>query len=209
MKPPTGRGLSNKGTESLQLVLRQGRLIVLPTDTVYGVGCDPFERGAIEDLLAVKGRTETKPPPVLGASVEALLELGSFASPSREHEVAQIAEAFWPGPLTLIIPTTRKFGWDTTAVGQTVAVRFPNEPIARSLLTETGPLAVTSANTTGAPPAQTVEEARQYFGDQVALYFDGGPSKGSIPSTILDCSGEWFRIVRQGAIGWEQISSIL
>lgn len=191
-------------------LILEGELIVFPTDTVYGVGSDAFSSVAVSRLLATKGRGETMPPPVLAADIDDALALGDFGErKDREADVRRIAKRFWPGALTLVIPTTRQFGWGTEAVGNTVAVRVPDDPVARTILSATGPIAVTSANRTGELPATTVTQARGYFGSEVALYVDGGPHNGGQPSTILNCAGEDFEIMRPGPIGWEQISSAL
>lgn len=195
--------------EQLRRTIAVGDLIVFPTDTVYGLATNPLTKRAAEHLLEVKGRDEKMPPPVLGATADQLLQMGHFATAQQGRMVERIAQAFWPGPLTLIIPTESQFGWDTAAVGNTVAVRVPDQDIAHAILALTGPLAVTSANKTGQAPATTIGEARGYFGDEVTLYFDGGSAASEAPSTILDCSGSELQIVREGAIGWDQIANIV
>lgn len=186
-----------------------GELIVIPTDTIYGIGADPHSRFAVSRLLGAKGRDQTMPPPVLGAYVEELLSMAKFSSAAQEQRVATLVEAFWPGPLTMVVHAGVEPGWDTDSVGGTIALRMPDCAEALAVLKITGPLAVTSANRTGMPPARSVDEARQYFGEEVAVYVDGGVSTGTAVSTILDCTGEDLRVIRLGAVSREQISSIL
>ncbi len=189
--------------------VRMGELVVLPTDTVYGVGCSPWDRSAVSRLLRAKGRGETMPPPVLVPSVESLAELGSFGSDQHREAVLRIAESLWPGPLTLVVRAARSFGWDMALKGDTVALRMPDHPLTLELLREVGPLAVTSANRTGRPPAETVAKARQEFGSEVAVYVDGGPSRSGVPSTIVDVTGDQVRMLREGTVGLDQLQGIL
>lgn len=184
-----------------------GRLIVVPTDTVYGIGCDPYQPSAVADLLGTKGRGKTMPPPVLAADTEQALALADWRlAPAGVREFAErLADAYWPGALTLIVPTSRNFGWDMATHGQTVAVRVPDQELTRDLLERTGPLAVTSANLTGQPPALTADEAREYFGELVAYYLDGGFAKVGEASTIIDCTTETPRLIRTGALNLDGI----
>lgn len=201
-------------------IVREGGLIVLPTDTVYGIGCDPFSARAVSRLLLAKGRNESMPPPVLAASVESALSLAtwnqqfwsesSLGDHSKMEKAARIlGEKFWPGGLTLIVPTGRDFGWSMHPLGHTVAVRVPDHPLAINLLKETGPLAVTSANLTGEAPATTVSQARKSFGNAVEYYLDGGTTEIGIASTIVDCTFDSPRCLRAGAIEWKEIERAL
>lgn len=188
--------------------VRAGKLVVLPTDTVYGIGADPFNRQAVAALLAAKGRGQTMPPPVLGADAS-VLDLADWSlipegAPSPQL-VKMWAQKHWPGPLTLVVPTSAPLGWDFGAFGPTVAVRVPDDTQTRELLKITGPLAVTSANLTGQPPALTVQQARDYFGDAVDTYLDGGHSPVAEASTIVDCSVNPPQLVRTGALEWESL----
>lgn len=206
-----GAGAQVLSTEEKQALLDAtagGELIVIPTDTIYGIGADPYSRFAVARLLGAKGRDQTMPPPVLGAHAEELLSLAQFGSPAQEQRVQLLVEAFWPGPLTLVVQTAVSPGWDTESVGGTIALRMPNCVEALAVLRVTGPLAVTSANRTGMPPARTVDEARQYFGEEVAVYVDGGAATGTAVSTILDCTGEDLQVIRLGAVSREQISNM-
>lgn len=185
--------------------VKAGQLVILPTDTVYGIGTDPYNEGAIAALLQAKGRGESKPPPVLASSPEQALQMGSFANVEQLDKARRLAEAFWPGPLTLIIPTEEKFGWNMSVLGATVAVRVPGHQLTRSVLAETGPLAVTSANLTGMPPALTVSHACGYFPGVVAL--DGGPAELGAASTIIDVTSG--RVIRPGALDLGLIEEVM
>lgn len=181
------------------VALRLGKLIVIPTDTVYGVAALPELPDAIAALFEAKGRSEDKPIPVLGASVEDLERVVVFNDHARK-----LAARYWPGPVTLILPRSEGFTADLGGTRKdTIAVRVPKEPRAIELLKRTGPLAVTSANASGDREATTIEEARAALGSGVALYVDGGRCAGK-PSTIVFLAGE-RRVLREGAISDEEI----
>jgi tRNA threonylcarbamoyl adenosine modification protein (Sua5/YciO/YrdC/YwlC family) len=184
--------------------LKAGSLVVLPTDTVYGVGCAPFAPGGIESLFAAKGRPRDKAIPVLGASLEDLRAVAVF-----DARAEALAARFWPGPLTLVLPRapgfTHDLGGDDPA---TVAVRVPAHHLARALLTAAGPLAVTSANRSGEPPAATVEQARAALGNTVAVYLDGGPSAGE-PSTVARLTRAGAEVLRPGAVTLADLDAAL
>lgn len=155
-------------------------VICLPTDTVYGVGADAFSAEAVTNLLNAKSRTRAMPPPVLVSSPEQIGPLvAELPAPARA-----LIDAFWPGALTIILPAGQ-VGWDLGETNGTVALRMPDDPVALELLAATGPLAVTSANITGEPPAQTVDDAVAQLGDSVAVYLDRGRCGGGVPSTIV------------------------
>ncbi len=179
--------------------VQRGEVVVLPTDTVYGVGADAFDARAVADLLAVKERGREMPPPVL---VPAARTLDGLAMDVPAY-ARRLIEAFWPGPLTLVLRAQSTLMWDLGDTNGTVAVRMPDDQIALELLGLTGPMAVTSANRTGQPPATTVQQAREQLGDAVSLYLDGGPSRSGVASTIVDCTGEDLRVLRPGAISAE------
>lgn len=188
----------------------RGQLVVLPTDTVYGVAADAFNAKAVARLLAAKGRDRQSPPPVLIGGVETLDALTETITP----EMRKLAEAFWPGGLTIIGPSRSTLTWDLGDTHGTVAVRMPDNPIALELLRETGPLAVSSANRTGEPAALSVTEAREQLADSVEVYLDGGPaSKNRSGSTIVDCTptldGKPARILRDGVITRDTIRAVL
>ncbi len=187
--------------------VRSGQLIVIPTDTLYGIAADPHSSEAVRALLHAKGRGETMPPPVLAASTAEALSYADWSKVKKGAQLAAysqaIADRYWPGPLTLIIPTSTAFGWEMGIHGPTVAVRVPDDEVTRELLRATGPLAVTSANRTGEPPALSVEAARNYFGDRVRHYVDGGRAVAGVASTILDCSVWPVRVLREGTLDCE------
>ena len=174
----------------------KGELVVLPTDTVYGVGADAFRPAAVQDLLAAKGRGRDMPPPVLVGSVRAASALVEDLGPYGQD----LIDEFWPGGLTLICRASRSLKWDLGDTKGTVAVRMPQNEIALELLAQTGPMAVSSANVTGQPAATTAEAAREQLGESVEVYLDGGPCEADVPSTIVDLTGEMPRLLRGGAV---------
>lgn len=200
-------------TEETQMALigavAKGELVVLPTDTVYGIGTDPFSLAAATRLLGAKGRDESMPPPILGGIFEELLSLVTFPNLEARDSFLALAEAFWPGPLTIVAEANVEFGWDLSEVGGTVALRMPADTLALEALRVTGPMAVTSANRTGMAPARTIGEAREYFGDEVAVYIDGGHARDGSPSTIVDCSRQELRVLRAGTLTKAQIQQVL
>jgi len=179
----------------VQAVLAAGECVVLPTDTVYGIAVSAGDRAAIARLQAAKGRSDAFPPPVLVGDPGVAWEL----APAAPAAARRLAEAFWPGPLTLILATTAQ---DVSLSGTTgtVGIRVPGHPGLRELLRATGPLAVSSANRHDQPPATTVEEAMADLGASVALYVDGGPTPGPVPSSVVDCSGAGTIVNRAGLI---------
>jgi tRNA threonylcarbamoyl adenosine modification protein (Sua5/YciO/YrdC/YwlC family) len=189
----------DRGLAAAKVALEEGKLVVLPTDTVYGLAADAFSPQAVQNLLDAKGRSRRMPPPVLigdPTAIDALVrEVPSW--------LRTAVEASWPGPLTVICHQQPSLTWDLGDAHNTVAVRMPDDERALALLRETGPLAVSSANVTGEPAAQTVEEAEDMLGGRVAVYLDGGPSPSGVPSTILDATGTTPKVLRQGAITLE------
>ncbi|MBD3146063.1 L-threonylcarbamoyladenylate synthase [Microbispora bryophytorum] len=185
--------------------VRRGELVVFPTDTVYGVGADAFTPSAVNALREAKGRGREIPVPVLVGTVRAanaLVEsLGTYGQ--------DLADAFWPGPLTLILRANRSLSWDLGDAKGTVAVRMPLHPVALDLLKETGPMAVSSANRSGNPPAVTVDEAEEQLGEPVDVYLDGGPCEDKVPSTIVDLTTAVPRVLRRGAIPVDKIRGLV
>jgi L-threonylcarbamoyladenylate synthase len=173
-----------------------GELVVLPTDTVYGLGTDAFSSAAVTRLLAAKGRGRDMPPPVLVGTVraaQALVEdLGQYGQ--------RLIDEFWPGGLTIVCHAARTLSWDLGDTKGTVALRMPEDAIALDLLRETGPMAVSSANLTSLPSATTALLAKDQLGDAVSVYLDGGPVTGGVASTIVDLTGPQPRLLRRGAI---------
>lgn len=187
----------DRGLSAAQTAIEDGKLVVLPTDTVYGLAADAFSAQAVRNLLDAKGRTRQMPPPVL-VGAPTTLDALAVEIPSW---LRSTVEALWPGPLTVICRQQPSLTWDLGETHNTVAVRMPDDPRALALLKHTGPLAVSSANTTGMPAATTIEEAEDMLGGRVAVYLDGGPSSGGTPSTILDATGSTPRVLRPGPIG--------
>lgn len=192
------------GIETAREALARRECVVLPTDTVYGIGADAFSPQAVAVLLAAKGRGRTMPPPVLMGSVDVLDGL-AMEVPEGARDLAR---EFWPGALTLIVQSQPTLTWDLGETRGTVALRVPADEITRGLLQSTGPLAVSSANRTGMPAATTVDEAEQMLGESVSVYLDGGERSSQEPSTIVDCTVEPFLVVRHGAISEEQLRAV-
>ncbi|HYO85939.1 MAG TPA: L-threonylcarbamoyladenylate synthase [Dermatophilaceae bacterium] len=184
--------------------VRVGHLIVLPTDTVYGVAADAFDPVAVASLLAAKGRGPQMPPPVL---VPSPWTVDGLATDVPDWARA-LLDRFWPGPLTLVLQAQPSLRWDLGETNGTVALRMPDHPVALAVLAHTGPLAVTSANRTGRPAAGTVAEAEGQLGDAVAIYLDAGTAPGLVASTILDATGDGPVILRAGALSREDIDAV-
>ncbi|TDQ47966.1 L-threonylcarbamoyladenylate synthase [Actinorugispora endophytica] len=184
--------------------VRRGELVVLPTDTVYGLGADAFSPSAVAGLLKAKGGGREAPPSVLVGSVRAaqalIDDLGGHGQ--------DLIEEFWPGPLTIVCAATPSLSWDLGDTKGTVAVRMPMHPVALELLKEVGPMAVSGANASGRPAATTAGEAAEQLGDSVGVYLDGGPSEGEEPSTIVDLTYAVPRVLRSGAIGIERLRAV-
>jgi tRNA threonylcarbamoyl adenosine modification protein (Sua5/YciO/YrdC/YwlC family) len=173
-----------------------GELVVLPTDTVYGVGADAFSPAAVMRLLAAKGRGRDMPPPVLVGTMRAATALVEDLGPDGER----LIDEFWPGGLTIVCRAARTLNWDLGDTKGTVAIRMPEDPVALELLRETGPMAVSSANRTGETAALTAAEARNQLGEAVSIYLDNGTVTGGVASTIVDLTGPQPRLLRRGAI---------
>lgn len=191
------------GLDAAQAAIERGELVVLPTDTVYGLAADAFSPEAVQRLLDVKGRSRQMPPPVL-VGAPTTLEALAADIPSW---LRTLTTAVWPGPLTVICREQPSLTWDLGETHQTVAVRMPDDATALALLKVTGPLAVSSANITGEPAAESIDDAERMLGDAVAVYLDGGPSRSGVPSTILDVTSSTPRVLRQGSIDLETLHS--
>ncbi len=186
----------SQGLAAAVAAVLRGELVVLPTDTVYGIGADAFRPTAVTSLLAVKGRGRDMPPPVLVGSVRAASALVEDLGPYGQ----ELIDEFWPGGLTLICRASRSLKWDLGDTKGTVAVRMPEDQVALDLLAQTGPMAVSSANLTGQPAATTAEAAREQLGDAIEVYLDGGPCETDVPSSIVDLTGDMPRLLRGGAV---------
>jgi len=193
------------GLEHAQRAISEQKCVVFPTDTVYGIAADAFSPQAVTMLLVSKGRGRSMPPPVLIPRINALDGLATDVS----ADARKLAEAFWPGGLTLILHAQPSLDWDLGDTKGTVALRMPADEVAQELLTLTGPLAVSSANRTGHAAAQTAAEAREQLAESVEVYLEGGfrPLEGTegVPSTIVDATGPLLRVVRNGAVTLQQL----
>lgn len=206
------------GMRLAKVSLGRHELVVMPTDTVYGIGCDAFSAKGVEALLAAKGRGPQSPPPVLIPNTQTLHALAE----SVPDVAVRLAETFWPGALTMILRAQPSLGWNLGETRGAVALRMPDHKIALALLEEVGPMAVSSANLTGEPAATTCQQAEAYLGSSVSVYLDGGTSPKGEASTILDLTSivdsydadggltttGTIKIVRRGALRPEQIRSI-
>ncbi|WP_433374218.1 L-threonylcarbamoyladenylate synthase [Streptosporangium sp. CA-115845] len=185
--------------------LRRGELVVLPTDTVYGIGADAFTPAAVTALLEAKGRGRDMPVPVLVGTVRAANALVENLGPYGQD----LVDAFWPGPLTLICRANRSLSWDLGDAKGTVAIRMPLHAVALDLLKETGPMAVSSANRSGAPATTSAADAEKQLGDSVSVYLDAGPCESDTPSTILDLTTAVPRLLRRGAVAVEKLRGVI
>lgn len=203
------------GMRHARQAISRGELIVIPTDTVYGVAADAFSPQAVQRLLDAKGRGRNQPPPVLIGSTETLEALAE----SVPEPVRRLVDAFWPGGLTIVLPAQPSLAWDLGDTLGTVAVRMPEGRVALELLAETGPLAVSSANLTGHDAATSAEDAERMLGDSVSVYLADGVSRTGIASTIIDATSlvarapdpatGTVRVLREGAISREQLHDVL
>jgi L-threonylcarbamoyladenylate synthase len=192
------------GIEAAVTAVRAGELIVLPTDTVYGIGADAFIPASVTTMLAAKGRGRNMPPPVLVGTARAAAalvdDLGAFGQ--------DLIDEFWPGALTLVFRASPTLMWDLGDTKGTVALRMPLHSVALDVLKQTGPMAVSSANRHGHPAATTAAEAEQQLGEAVSVYLDGGPCADSVPSTILDLTGTIPKVLRSGAIAVDRLRGL-
>ncbi|MDX3535869.1 L-threonylcarbamoyladenylate synthase [Streptomyces sp. MB09-01] len=193
------------GLREAASAVRRGELVVLPTDTLYGIGADAFSPEAVHDLLAAKGRGRGMPTPVLIGSPNTLHGLVTDFS----EQAWELVDAFWPGALTLVAKHQPSLAWDLGDTGGTVAVRMPLHPVAIELLTEVGPMAVSSANLSGHPAPEDCDAAREMLGDSVSVYLDGGPTPGIQPSSIVDVTGKVPVLLREGALTAEQLREVV
>lgn len=198
------------GLTAAKDALGRRECIVLPTDTVYGIGADAFSAQAVATLLAAKGRNRQMPPPVLIGSFNVLPALAA----DIPTDAIELTERFWPGALTLIFKAQPSLNWDLGETHGTVGLRIPDDDFTRQLLATTGPLAVSSANRHGQPPAATIEQAQEQLAASVSVYLDDGPrqqdsSEQPAVSTIVDCTSEPFHVLRQGAITLAQLQEVV
>ena len=200
----TEEGLA-EGVAAAAEAVRGGEVVVLPTDTVYGVGVDAFAADAVTAVLTAKGRGREMPLPVLVPNSQTVDGLAAEV-PDYARD---LIKAVWPGPLTLVLRAQSSLMWDLGDTNGTVALRMPKNDAALRLLTDVGPMAVTSANVSGQPPATTILEAATQLGSSVSVYLEAGPSAGGLASTILDCTGGSPVVLRAGAVSAGQIQEVL
>jgi len=194
-----------EGFAEAKMALGRSGLIVMPTDTVYGLATDAFDPTGVRRLLRAKGRGRAMPTPVLIGSADTLRALATKLT----EEIRALAAEFWPGGLTLICRQQPSLRWDLGDSRSTVALRMPDHPDAIDLLSDNGPLAVSSANLTGHPAATTIAEARDMLRDSVDVYLDAGATPGNIASTIVDCTDDVLRVVRIGVVGVEALRAVV
>ena len=193
------------GLREAASAIRRGQLVVLPTDTVYGIGADAFSSQGIAALLAAKGRGRDMPVPVLVGAPSTLHGLiAKFPESGWD-----LVDAFWPGALTIVARHQPSLQWDLGDTKGTVAVRMPLHPVAIELLVSTGPMGVSSANKTGQPPATTASEAQDQLGASVEVYLDGGRTADVVPSTIVDLTGDAPALLREGALSYDELLKVV
>lgn len=193
------------GIASAVSAVKGGRLVVLPTDTVYGIGADAFDNTAVAALVTAKGRGRDMPVPVLVGSwhtIEGLV----YTVPDAARELIR---AFWPGALSLVVQQAPSLQWDLGDAAGTVMLRMPLHPVAIEVLRKVGPMAVSSANISGQSAAVSAEDARIQLGDLVAVYLDAGPSEQRAASTIVDLTSTHPRILRTGPVSADAIAKVL
>ena len=193
-----------EATEAARQAIEAGDCIVLPTDTVYGIGVDAFSAKAVQRLLDAKQRGRDMPPPVL-IGEPTLIRALAVDVPETAKD---LVEKHWPGALTVICRIQPSLRMDLGETEGTIALRVPDHELAREILRRTGPMAVSSANISGKPAALTCDEAIEQLGDSIAIYLDGGPLQhaGGAPSTIVDFSRhEYGQMLRRGAISVETL----
>ena len=193
------------GLEAAAHAARSGNLVVMPTDTVYGIGADAFNAAAVRALLAAKGRGPDMPVPVLVGSWATIDGLVMAVPPVART----LVEAFWPGGLSLVVEHAPSLQWDLGDARGTVMLRMPLHPVALDLLRLVGPMAVSSANRSGSPPATSVSAAETQLGEDVAVYLDGGQSPIGVASTVIDLTSEVPRVLRAGAVSIDRIREVI
>jgi tRNA threonylcarbamoyl adenosine modification protein (Sua5/YciO/YrdC/YwlC family) len=193
------------GLTAAAVAIQRGDLVVLPTDTVYGIGVDAFSPDGVQRLLEAKGRGREMPPPVL-LSAPTTLDALATGIPLYARE---LIKRLWPGPLTLVCRQQPSLQWDLGDTRGTVALRMPDHPVALELLARTGPLAVSSANVSGLPAATTADEAESMLGGSIAVLLDDGPTPGAEASTIVDVTAAQGRVLRLGVVPLERLNRIV
>ena len=191
----TGQGRGDAVTR-VAAALRDGEIVVLPTDTLYGVAADAFNPTGTRRVFSAKRRPRSFPLPVMVRSPKQLPGI----CPDVPQEAENLVAAYWPGPLTIVLGAQPGLKWDLGDNDGTVAVRMPLDDVTLAVIREVGPLAATSANLSGQPPATTAEEARDQLGSRVRHYVDDGPRTGGVGSTIVDLTRGAARVLRVGVV---------
>jgi L-threonylcarbamoyladenylate synthase len=195
----------DRGIAAAVEAVKSGELVVFPTDTVYGVGADAFTAHAVNALQNARSTERRVPPPVLVGSRHTLDGL-VYSLPKAARE---LADAFWPGALTIMVEHSPSLQWDLGDTGGVVAVRMPLHPVALEVLREVGPMAVTTANKIGQPPPVTAEEARDQLEYAVRIYLEAGEAPDPAPSTVVDVTGDVPRVLRNGAVPFEKLRDVV
>jgi L-threonylcarbamoyladenylate synthase len=198
-RPGPGR---DRGVSAAAAAIRRGELVVLPTESVYGLAADPFSPRAMRALREAKGRGDDLPVGVLVGAVRTVDGLASGITADGRA----LIEAFWPGPLTLVVREQPTLAWDNP--GGHVSLRMPLHPVTLAVLAATGPLAVTSAQRAGSAPPRTCADAESQLGDGIALYLDGGPTVDEAPSSIVDLTSDPPVLLREGAYSLDQLREV-
>jgi L-threonylcarbamoyladenylate synthase len=186
--------------------IRNGGIVAVPTDTLYGLAVDPTRTGAVARLFAVKGRAAGQAVPLIAADIEQVTE--HFAPLTAR--AARLADRFWPGPLTVLVATPAALARDVDGGTGQVGVRVPDHGVARAIAAACGrPITATSANLSGEPATADPDAVERTLGDRIDLLIDAGPAPGGAPSTIVDVTTGAPRLVRAGAILWEEIERCL
>lgn len=195
----------NRGLVAAKAALTRGECVVMPTDTGYGLAANPFVPSGLDSLFKAKQRDRGMPVPVFVANLDAALALSYNLSEKGKLLMAK----FWPGALTVIVKAHPTLKWDLADPENTIALRIPLNRTALELLTQTGPLGVTTANVSDRPAATDVESAKEQFGSLVSVYLDAGISVGNQPSTIIDATKDHLRLVRAGALSVSEIVEVI
>jgi len=185
-------------------ILRSGGLVAFPTDTVYGLGALAFDGKAIGSIYAAKDRPIEKAIPILVGEIRDTIKVAT----EFPYTARILASRFWPGPLTCVIPKKRTLP-EAISATSTIGVRIPDQVVARVLLRAAGPMAVTSANISGQDSPSTADEVYSQLNGRIPLIIDGGITPGGIPSTVVDCTAQNIKILREGPISLQQLLSVL
>jgi L-threonylcarbamoyladenylate synthase len=202
----SAQALEIAGLDDAVAALRAGDLVVYPTETLYGIAADPFSQSALKKLFAIKGRDPQRPIALIAADASMAFEI------AREVPTVarRLATAFWPGPLTIVLPAHAGFPAQLVGSDGGVGVRVSPHPIARALSENLGrPITATSANRSGQEPASTLQAVRESLGDEVKVFLEGGTMTASAPSTVISCNADGYRIIRAGAIAERELADAL